>query len=265
MESAFYKIIMLFSVSAVLLLNLSCSDKDKPSDIDYYTFEVINSYPHDKEAFTQGLIFGNGFLYESTGGYGRSSLRKTELQTGNRLQIREISDDFFAEGLTLYGGRLIQLTWRRKTGFVYDVNSFEILQTFNYQNEGWGITCDSEHLIISDGSSRLRFLNPRTFEQESSIQVLDDVGPVPGLNELEYINGRIYANVYPSDLIAQINPETGRMTAWIDLTGLLTPDDIRDGADVLNGIAYDKKNGRIFVTGKLWPKLFEIKLVKQNQ
>jgi len=264
MESGFYKIILLFSVFAVLLLNFSCSDKDKPSDIDYYTFEIVNSYPHDKEAFTQGLVFKDGFLYESTGRYGRSSVRKLDLKTGNILQVQKLSDAFFGEGITIYGDKLIQLTWRQKTGFVYDVNSFEILRTFNYKNEGWGITGDSESLIISDGSSRLRFLNPQTFEEHRSLTVLDDVGPVPGLNELEYFNGRIYANVYPSNLIAQINPDTGRVTAWIDLTGLLTPGEIRGGADILNGIAYDKENNRIFVTGKLWPRLFEIKLIKQN-
>ncbi|MHC4266463.1 MAG: glutaminyl-peptide cyclotransferase [Planctomycetota bacterium] len=253
----------LFLIVFLVLLDCSCSDSKDPPETDYYTFEVVNTYPHDAEAFTQGLVFEKGFLYESTGQYGRSSIRKIELKTGNALKIHKLSDKFYGEGMTIYGKTIIQLTWRENIGFIFDLNSFDLLKTFTYPTEGWGITHDGRSLIMSDGSSRLHFLDPETFKEKSFLVVCDDIGPVPGINELEYVKGQIYANIYPTNQIARIDLHTGRVTGWIDLTGLLSQQDLKRGADVLNGIAYDKKNDRLFVTGKLWPSIFEIKIIKK--
>ena len=238
--------------------------KKKPPEIDYYTFEVVNTYPHDKTSFTQGLVFENGLLYESTGRYGQSSIRKVDLTTGSALKIHKLSDKLYGEGMTIYGKTIIQLTWRENIGFVFDLNNFGLLKTFTYPTEGWGITHDGQSLIMSDGTSRLHFLDPETFKENSVIVVCDDIGPVPGINELEYVKGKIYANIFPTNQVAIIDPRTGQVTAWINLTGLLAQQDIAQGADVLNGIAYDKENDRLFVTGKLWPKLFEIKPVRSR-
>jgi glutamine cyclotransferase len=184
-----------------------------------------------------------------------------ELETGAILQIRELPDQFFGEGITIYGDKIIQLTWKSHIGFVYDKSSFESLQEFNYPTEGWGITHDGEHLIMSDGTSTLHFLDPQTFEEISQLEVFDDHGAVTKLNELEYVQGEIYANVWQTDRIARISPGTGRVIGWIDLEGLLTVEDFTEPVDVLNGIAYDADTDRLFVTGKLWPKLFEIELI----
>jgi glutamine cyclotransferase len=184
-----------------------------------------------------------------------------ELETGDILQIRELSAEFFGEGITIYGNKIIQLTWQSNIGFVYDKNSFELLQEFNYSTEGWGITHDGTRLIMSDGTSTLHFLDPETFEEIGQLAVFDNNGPVTRLNELEYVQGEIYANVWQTDLVARIAPETGRVIGWIDLRGLLTAEDLSEAVDVLNGIAYDAEAARLFVTGKLWPKLFEIELI----
>ena len=229
--------------------------------IPVYTYNITNSYPHDRNAFTEGLVFEDGFLYEGTGHYGNSSLRRVQLETGNVLQIRELSPEFFGEGITIYGNEIVQLTWQSHVGFVYDKNSFELLQEFDYPTEGWGVTHDGTRLIMSDGTSTLHFLDPQTFEETGQLEVFDNNGPVTRLNELEYIQGEIYANVWQTDRIAIIAPATGRVVGWIDLVGLLTAEDRSQPVDVLNGIAYDADNDRLFVTGKLWPKLFEIELV----
>jgi glutamine cyclotransferase len=229
--------------------------------IPVYTYNVINTYPHDRNAFTEGLVFDDGVLYEGTGLYGNSSLRKVELETGDVLQIRELSAEFFGEGITICGNEIIQLTWQSHIGFVYDKNSFELLQEFNYSTEGWGITYDGTHLIMSDGTSTLHFLDPETFEEIGQLEVFDDDGLVTKLNELEYVQGEIYANVWQTDRIAIIAPETGRVIGWVELGGLLTAEDCSEPVDVLNGIAYDAGTDRLFVTGKLWPKLFEIQLI----
>jgi glutaminyl-peptide cyclotransferase len=221
---------------------------------------VINIYPHDPSAFTQGLIYTNGVLYESTGLNGRSSLRRVALETGEVLQRRDIPQEYFAEGLTLFDDRLIQLTWQNRVGFVYDQDTFQPTGTFSYTSEGWGITHDSSQLIMSDGSATLRFLDPQTFEVQRAVTVTSDGQPVVRLNELEYVNGEVWANVWQTDLVARVDPQTGRVLSWIDLSGLLTPEE-RASTDVLNGIAYDAASERLFVTGKLWPKLFEIRLV----
>lgn len=226
-----------------------------------YTYQIINTFPHDRQAFTQGLVFENGVFYESTGLNGRSSLREIDPATGNVLKIEALADRYFGEGIAVFEDRIIQLTWKSQTGFVYDRNTFKIIRQFEYTGEGWGMTHDGKRLIMSDGTSGLRFLDPETLEQTGRVDVYDDKGPVARLNELEFIQGEVFANVWQTDRIARINPETGRVAGWIDLTGLLAPEE-RQNADVLNGIAYDSENGRLFVTGKLWPKLFEIRLSK---
>ena len=225
-----------------------------------YGYRVVNRYPHDPNAFTQGLVFADGFLFEGTGLRGRSSLRKVDLTTGTILQYRNLPAHFFGEGVTVYHHQVIQLTWRANLGFVYDQDTFKLLETFHYPTEGWGITHDGEHLIMSDGTSTLHFLDPKTYKEISQIKVHDLEGPVSNLNELEYVQGLILANVWQTDKIAQISPETGEVVGWIDLRGLLRPEDRVGPVDVLNGIAYDHRNDRLFVTGKLWPRLFEIEL-----
>ena len=222
-------------------------------------YEVVRSYPHDAEAFTQGLVYRDGFLYESTGLNGRSSLRKVRLETGQVTQLRSIDAKYFAEGLTDWGNRLLQLTWSTNVGFVYDLSSFEPLRTFSYQGEGWGLTHDRTRLIMSDGTPVLRFLDPATQREAGRLTVRDGDQTVDDLNELEFVKGQVYANVWLTDRIAMIDPATGRVGGWIDLTGLLTRT-APMADDVLNGIAYDAEGDRLFVTGKLWPRVFEIRL-----
>ena len=221
-------------------------------------YEVVETYPHDPKAFTQGLIFDRGNLYESTGLHGESSLRKVDLETGEVLQISELDERYFGEGMTLWEDRLIQLTWVSKTGFVYDRETFEQIDTFTYPTQGWGLTHNNKELILSDGSDTLYFLDPETFEQTKQIKVTDNGRSVSKLNELEYIKGEVYANVWMSDRIARINPETGKVTGWLDLTGIIQPQPTPEQDAVLNGIAYDATSDRLLVTGKLWSKLFEI-------
>jgi glutaminyl-peptide cyclotransferase len=236
----------------------------KPSGLPpVYGYRIVQVYPHDHGAFTQGLAFSDGHLYEGTGQEGGSSLRRVELETGRILQEYRLGNRYFGEGITVFKELIIQLTWRNRMGFVYDRASFRRLNTFSYDHEGWGITHDGQWLIVSDGSATLRFLNPRTLREVDRLQVRDADGSVTGLNELEYVRGTIYANVWPTDRIAMINPRTGRVTGWVELAGLLTDVAARSGVDVLNGIAYDPVGDRLFVTGKLWPQLFEIKLVKK--
>ncbi len=255
-----------FVISGAVLVS-SCSnvpESPAPATADaipVYSYRVVNAYPHDRGAFTQGLVFENGVLYEGTGLRGRSTLRKVALATGDSLQVRELAAQFFGEGVTIYGDKIIQLTWQSGVGFVYDKNSFELWREFHYATEGWGITFDGKRLIMSDGTSTLRFLDPETFAEVGRIEVSDDDGPVSGLNELEYVKGEIYANVWQTDRIAMIAPRTGQVTGWIELKGLLSPEDYGETVGVLNGIAYDAENERLFVTGKLWPRLFEIELV----
>lgn len=231
------------------------------SAVPVFTVSIINAYPHDRDAFTQGLVLENGVLYEGTGLHGLSTLRRVEVTTGEILQIRKLPDHLFGEGITIFGERIIQLTWQAGIGFVYDRATFELRGEFRYPTQGWGITDDGERLIMSDGTSTLRILNPGTFEEIGRIEVRDRDGPVTRLNELEYVKGEIYANVWQTDRIARIAPDTGDVVGWIDLTGILKPEDHTGPVDVLNGIAYDADNDRLFVTGKLWPWLFEIELV----
>jgi glutaminyl-peptide cyclotransferase len=248
----------------------SCSnDSDRPGNTaaegmteapPVYAYTIINTYPHDRQAFTQGLVLDQGTLYEGTGLRGQSSVRRVDLTTGRILQLRALPAAFFGEGITVFGPHLIQLTWQSKVGFVYDKTNFTLLRQFTYPTEGWGITHDDQRLIMSDGTSVLYFLDPETLSATGQLHVWDDQGPVARLNELEYVQGSIYANIWQTDRIARIDPESGQVTAWIDLTGLLPLEDRVERVDVLNGIAYDAARDRLFVTGKLWPKLFEIQI-----
>ncbi len=226
------------------------------------TYRIVHTYPHDPQAFTQGLIFVDGHLYESTGLNGQSTLRLDDLATGQTLEQRQVPPQFFAEGLTDWGNTLIQLTWQSHVAFVYDRGSFRLLRTLHYTGEGWGLTHDGHSLILSDGSSTLRFLDPETFEVKRTIAVEDHGKPIDQLNELEYVHGQIYANIWMSNRIARISPATGAVLGWIDLIGLLPVVEQSSRDAVLNGIAYDQKDDRLFVTGKLWPKLFEIRVVR---
>ena len=227
-------------------------------------YQIVHTYPHDPKAFTQGLIYVDGHLYESTGLNGKSSLRMVDLTTGQVLQKHDLPSEYFGEGLTDWGSTLIQLTWTAHKGFVYDRFSFSQLRTFDYQGEGWGLTHDSTQLILSDGTPYLRFFDPKSFRVTRRVHVVDDAGhPIDNLNELEYIHGQIFANIWHSDKIARISPQTGKILGWIDLSGIIDPLELQGDA-VLNGIAYDSTGDRLFVTGKLWPKLFEIKITHRN-
>lgn len=229
-----------------------------------YGYRIVNTYQHDPLAYTQGLIYRDGFLFESTGLNGRSTLRKVKLETGEVIQQERVDPRYFAEGLTDWGGRLVQLTWRTNIGFLYDLASFKLQGTFRYSGEGWGLTHDRKRLIMSDGSDNLRFLNPETLQETGRVAVRDGSVPVRDLNELECVQGEIYANVWHTDRIAMIAPESGHVIGWIDLGGLLPRVYQLDPEAVLNGIAYDAAHDRLFVTGKLWPKLFEIKLERRR-
>ena len=249
---------------------LSCSDSPPATDSSLlppqapvHGYAVVRDYPHDRAAFTQGLAFDDeGALYESTGQRGQSSLRRVELNSGTVLRRFDLPPSLFGEGITVFDDRIIQLTWQAGRAFVYDRTSFDLLQEFAYPSEGWGLTHDGRHLIMSDGTATLYFLNPDTFSEATRLTVRDHRGPVIRLNELEYARGAILANVWQTDRIARIDPRTGHVTGWIDLAGLLQPSDRGQPVDVLNGIAYDPRADRLFVTGKWWPRLFEITLTQ---
>lgn len=226
-----------------------------------YTFEIVNTFPHDPTAFTQGLVYHEGGLYEGTGRWGESTLREVALQSGTVLRSHALEPQYFGEGIALFNDRIYQLTWQEQTGFIYDRATFEQLETFSYPHEGWGITHDGQRLIVSDGTAEIRFWDPETLQEIGRITVRDHEGPVNRLNELEYVDGEIWANIWLTDRIARISPETGDVLGYIDLTGLLDGSTLTEPADVLNGIAHDPESGRIFVTGKLWPTLFEIRVI----
>jgi glutaminyl-peptide cyclotransferase len=232
--------------------------------IPLYGFMVKNTYPHDPQAFTQGLSIRDGYLYETTGMNGRSSLRKVELASGKVLQKKDLAPEFFGEGSALVGQDIVGLTWTSHAGFVYDLKTFALKRRFNYAGEGWGLASDAQHLYMSDGSADIRVLDPKTLEEQRRIHVTAEGKPITQLNELEVVDGQLFANVWGTDVIARIDPASGNVVGWIDLTGLLPPE--KRGTTsvdaVLNGIAWDSKHKRLYVTGKLWPKLFEIELVK---
>jgi glutaminyl-peptide cyclotransferase len=269
-------VIAMVWLSLVLFEQTTCSASERPTSgsgeaqqaaviptgTPRYSITIVKAYPHDPEAFTQGLLFADGFLYESTGTHHRnSSLRKVDLETGTVLKVQTLSQEYFGEGLTLWQKKLIQLTWRSGIGFVYDLDSFLRVGEFRYNTEGWGLTHDGKSLIMSDGSGVLRFLNPESYAEVARIEVRDQGVPIRNLNELEYVKGEIFANVWRMDMIVRISSETGKVLGWIDLSALRSALGPARNAEVLNGIAYDSARDRIFVTGKLWPKVFEIKLV----
>jgi glutamine cyclotransferase len=251
-------IVTLVIVLPAILL-VSVNNKPVNSNALHYTYSIVNVYPHDANAFTEGLVFDGGFLYESTGLYSNSSLRRVDLETGGVLQLLSLQPQYFGEGIAVVGDKIVQLTWRSHVGFVYDRASFGLLQEFEYPTEGWGLTYDGSQLIMSDGMANLYFLDPVTFQRVGQVAV-HDTGPVTRLNELEYINGAVYANVWREERIAVINPLNGQATAWIDLTGIQDFKN-QDPNNVPNGIAYDANGDGLFVTGKMWPHVFEIKLI----
>lgn len=258
--------LLLFTVALLCIIWCSCLNSGwaikpvpaLPQPVPVYGYKVINTFPHDRQAYTQGLAFDQGILYEGTGGYGSSAIRKVDLASGRVLKEHRLPAIYFGEGITLCRDTLIQLTWQSNTGFVYDKNSLNLLREFSYPTEGWGITYDGNRIIMSHGASSLYFLDPENFNRTGYIEVHDENGPVNMLNELEYIKGRIFANVWRTDNIAIIDPGDGSVTGWIDLSGLLDAGYYNNSPDILNGITYDAERDRMFVTGKLWPLLFEI-------
>ena len=240
-------------------------DGSSPAPVPVLRPRVVREYPHDPEAFTQGLFFHDGVLYESTGLLGESTLRRVALETGEVLAERRLLPSLFGEGAALVGDRIMQLTWKAGIGFAYDRDSFRLLREFRYPGEGWGLTYDGEHLVMSDGSDTLRFRDPDTFREVRRLPVAADGEPVFNLNELEWIEGEIWANLWTEDRIARIHPETGEVLAFLDLAGILPAASRHPGTDVLNGIAWDPDRRRIFVTGKKWPTLFEIELVETEE
>jgi len=229
-----------------------------------YGYKIIHVYPHDRNAFTQGLEYRGGFLYEGTGLNAKSSLRKVDLESGKVLQEIRLDSKYFGEGITSMDQQIFELTWESHRGFVYDRSTFRLIRSFDYPGEGWGLTNDGRQIYMSDGTAQIRLWNPLTLQEIRRITVHEGQHPIDQLNELEYVHGEIYANVWQTDRIARIAPADGHVTGWIDLSGLLTAADLAEGADVLNGIAYDSLGDRLFVTGKLWPKLFEIQLVRNS-
>lgn len=250
---------------AMLLLVASGNSRSsvQAEEVPIYGYEVVNSWPHLTSHFTQGLVYYDGHLYESTGQYGRSLLCRLDLKTGKVEKQAEVEREYFAEGMTILGDRIYQLTWQAHKGFIYDLKSFQRLGEFAYEGEGWGLTTDGASLIMSDGTNRLRFLDPQTFRVVRTIEVFDHNQPLNELNELEYIKGEIYANIWHSDRIVRLDPNSGKILAWIDLAGLRRPEDGGNSDNVLNGIAYDEKKERLFVTGKRWSRLYEIQLVRK--
>jgi glutamine cyclotransferase len=230
-----------------------------------YGYQVVHVYPHDPNAFTQGLEYRAGFLYESTGLKGRSWIRKEQLDTAKPLQEVDLDPQYFGEGITVINQQIVQITWQSNIGFVYKQPTFSPLRTFNYPGEGWGLTNDGQNIYMSDGSAQIRVWDPLTLQEKRRITVRDGAKEIQNLNELEWVRDEIYANVWMTDRIVRISPKDGRVLGWIDLAGILSPSDRRGEEDVLNGIAYDVLGDRLFVTGKLWPKLFEIKLVRKGQ
>ena len=225
------------------------------------TYEVLSEFPHDPQAFTQGLVYHEGFLYESTGLYGESSLRKVDLETGKVLEQLDLADEFFAEGLAIYENKLYQLTWREGTGFIYSLEDFALFDQFTYQTEGWGLAHDGQHLIMSDGTNKLYFLDPGSMQIMETIEVTFMGEAITRLNELEYIRGELFANIWQKDYIVRIDPETGDVLGILDLTGILPEELQTPETDVLNGIAYDPAADRLFITGKRWQRLYEIRLL----
>jgi glutamine cyclotransferase len=250
---------LLLTTTALTLFGTNNQPSPPATTPQHYTYTIVHTYPHDENAFTQGLTYANGVLYEGTGLYGSSTLRKVDLETGNVLEAVWLPDGFFGEGITIADDTIVQLTWLSQVGFAYDRNNLSLLRNFTYATEGWGITFNGTCLIMSDGTDNLYFLDAVTYQNIGHIEVHDGNVSVTNLNELEYVNGDVYANIWQQQKIAVIDQETGQVKAWIDLTGIENATLSRE--EVLNGIAYDAENNRLFVTGKNWAHLFEIELV----
>ena len=253
-------------VVTIAIATYACAPVSQ-AGVPEYTYEVVHSYPHDRTAFTEGLFYLDGFLYESTGIEGASSVRKVRLETGEVVQRHDLPSAYFGEGIIPWKDRLIQLTYKTEVGFVYNLSTFETERRFEYPGEGWAMTQDGKTIFMSDGTAQIRIWDPETLREIRRITVTDQGQPVPNVNELEWVKGEIYANIWETERIARIDPATGRVVGWIDLAGLLNPNERiagPEGTDVLNGIAYDAKGNRLFVTGKRWPKLFEIRLVRRS-
>jgi glutamine cyclotransferase len=250
---------------AVLGVLALCGFGAAHAAIPVYAFMVRHSYPHDPQAFTQGLFYKDGFLYESTGLKGQSSIRKVQLETGKVLQKKDFSEEYFGEGIAPAGADIVSLTWTSKVGFVFDAKTFKLKRRFSYEGEGWGLASDGKALFMSDGTAAIRVLDPKTLGEVRRFQVTADGKPIVNLNEVEWVDGQLYANVWGSNVIARIDPASGKVVGWIDLAGLADPTWKGMGPDdVLNGIAWDAGRRRLFVTGKHWPKLFEIELVERT-
>jgi glutamine cyclotransferase len=251
-------------LAALALAACACAPSTEAGAIPEYGYQIVHVYPHDPTAFTEGLFYLNGFLYEGTGLDGESDIRKVKLETGEVVQKHAIPPEYFGEGIIAWKDKLIEMTYRAQKGWIYDLNTFEQKGEFHYPGEGWALTTDGKRIIMDDGTPQLRFWDPETLAETGRMTVTADGQPVSNLNELEWVKGEIYANIWQTDKIARIDPKTGKVVGWIDLTGILPPQDRNENTDVLNGIAYDAKGDRLFVTGKKWPKLFEIKLVKKQ-
>lgn len=272
-----FLIVVCLAIAALIVIGFPAPADPKTP---VYRYEVVHAYPHDRFAFTEGLAYSQGMLIEGTGLNGNSTLRRVNLSTGEVVQEQQLAPEYFGEGVTVFGDRVAEITEDSHVGFIYNTTTLEQVGNFGYPGEGWGITWDGTDLIMSDGTPVLHFLNPGTFAEVRQVNVQDRGVPVKNLNELEYVNGEIYANVWPTDQIVIISPATGQVTGWIDLTGLLPPQErgligwsaiawlnghtsIPFGEEAcLNGIAYDPAGDRLFVTGKLWPELFEIRVVR---
>jgi glutamine cyclotransferase len=233
---------------------------DAQADVPTLSYTLVNSWPHDRRAFTEGLVFNGGLLIESTGIYGLSSLRKVELATGKVLQEVKLDPEFFGEGIAVLGGKIYQLTWQSHRGFIYDLKTLAPAGGFTFTGEGWGLTTDGQSLIMTDGTNRIRFIDPATFEVTRTIDVLAHGEPVRNLNELEYVKGELYANVWQTQFILRIDPATGRVLDVVDFVGILPQAERVADTDVMNGIAYDPEGDRLFVTGKYWPKIYEVQV-----
>ena len=245
-------------IVALALAVCACDSGPRPGEIVEYGYEIVHTYPHDSNAFTEGLFYLDGFLYEGTGLAGRSSIRKVKLETGEIVQKRDVPEPYFGEGIIHWKDRLIELTYQAETGFIYDLSTFAPKGEFKYRGEGWSLTQDGKRILMSDGTPEIRFWDPETLQETGRITVTDQGRPVPDVNELEWVKGEIFANVWHKDRIARIDPNTGRITGWINLAGLWPGSDHNE--KTLNGIAYDAQRDRLFVTGKEWPSLFEIRL-----
>jgi len=248
-----------------ILLAVCCVFAQQAPHVPVYTYQIVHVYPHDRGAFTEGLEYRDGFLYESTGLNRRSSLRKVRLETGEVVQHIPLADQYFGEGIAVLGDEIAQLTYQTQVGFVYSLKDFHLLRQFTYKGEGWSLTHNATSVFMDDGTDEIRVWDPKTLAERRRIKVHDGAKAIDNVNELEWVEGELYANIWQTDKIARISPTTGAILGWIDMSGLLSPMYRNGTEDVLNGIAYDSVHKRLFVTGKLWPNLFEIKIVPKSK